>query len=56
MTRSDDFGVHREPPADDRSATAEDATLHGQPIEDAPGQEDAPEVGRPETAAREDDA
>lgn len=36
MSRTDDFGFHREEEGSDRSQTAEDATLHGQPVEEAP--------------------
>ena len=35
MSRTDDFGYHREEEGSDRSQTAEDATLHGQPVEEA---------------------
>jgi hypothetical protein len=37
MSMNDDFGAPDEAPGSDRSQTPEDATLHGQPIEDQPG-------------------
>lgn len=34
---NDDFGAPDEQPGSDRSLTAEDGALHGQPVEDQPG-------------------
>ncbi len=40
MSMNDDFGKSRGEVGSDNSQTAEDATLRGQPIEEAPGVRD----------------
>jgi hypothetical protein len=41
MSMNDDFGAPDEAPGSDRSQTPEDATLHGQPVDEQPGTRDA---------------
>jgi hypothetical protein len=49
---NDDFGTEDQPSGSDRSLTAEDAALHGQPSEQLPAEE---QVSPGETASGDDD-
>ena len=54
MSMNDDFGKHRGAVGDDRSTTAEDATLKGTPIEEQPGLGEDPTL--PAGGANDDEA